>query len=432
MSPPPKTSTPPTSHATGLAAGFASGIEAGLAVIMTVIMAVGLALASAGPAAAQAVPRPSPKGLLFYAKYGSQDDTAAVRNPYILGALFQIYWSDVEKSRGTFDWSILDAWMDPWKRAGKKVALRILWSTSGYWPDPSAKRPTPAWVWADGAVKLTHEPSGTEIPLFWDPIYLKHARAFLAEVARRYDADPALLFLDMTPGAETNPYRFGTINDRDTSFPARFLAAKASDGRAYEADLWVATVKSFVDSAAAGFIRTPLLVTLNTGGMPGAGSRQKEIGDHCVTAGTWVGQNGLTGSSYSSPSPARTNFLDWSGRSRVFFETLHATAEDPERMGTLLEVMQAAQRAGFSYLNVYPSDVLKGTPGHSSHDPAYEDALRHGHEALQGTVRLAPPGPRAAPWRTYGQAGIPRIVQALDGCRSMDALGRLLFRKGPP
>lgn len=399
---------------------------------LAIALASGLVLASAGSAMAQTGPRPTPKGLLFYAKYGSQDDTAAALNPYILGALFQIYWSDVERSRGAFDWSTLDAWMGPWKRAGKKVALRILWSTSGYWPDPSAKRPTPAWVWTAGAVKLTHGPSGTEIPLFWDPIYQVHALAFLDEVARRYDADPALLFVDMTPGAETNPYRFGTINDRDTAFPARFLAARASDGRAYEADLWVGTVKAFVDSAAARFLRTPLLVTLNTGGMPGTGSRQKEIGDHCVAAGTWVGQNGLTGSSYASASPARTNFLDWSTRSRVFFETLHATTEDPDRMGTLLEVMQAAQRAGFGYLNVYPGDVLKGTPGHPSHDPAYESALRLGHEALQGTVRLAGSELQGDSRLAYGPAGIPPVVQSIDGTRGVDALGRLHERKGIP
>jgi hypothetical protein len=34
----------------------------------------------------------------------------------------------------------------------------------------------------------------------------------MERLADRYDGNPNLLFVDVTPGAETNPYRFMTIN----------------------------------------------------------------------------------------------------------------------------------------------------------------------------------------------------------------------------
>jgi hypothetical protein len=83
-----------------------------------------------------------------------------------------------------------------------------MWCSSGNWPLPAARTPTPQWVWDRGAKFAGYELNGTEIPLFWDPIFKEHARQFLAEVARKFGNNPRLLFVDVTPGAETNPYRY--------------------------------------------------------------------------------------------------------------------------------------------------------------------------------------------------------------------------------
>ncbi|MCB1124546.1 MAG: hypothetical protein KJT03_23535, partial [Verrucomicrobiae bacterium] len=73
-------------------------------------------------------------GLLYYGKADYASNTEAIRNPYVMGAFFQIIWSEVEKKPGECDWSEVDKWIRPWIEADKAVALRILWSTSGYWP----------------------------------------------------------------------------------------------------------------------------------------------------------------------------------------------------------------------------------------------------------------------------------------------------------
>ena len=72
-------------------------------------------------------------------------------------------------------------------------------------------------------------------------------------------------------------------------------------------------------------------------------------------------------------------FLDWSKRTKLFFEMVAGTGG---RTGTLMEVMQAAERINCHYLNVYPEDVKRGTRGSSNFDPAFEAALQYGAERL--------------------------------------------------
>lgn len=338
--------------------------------------------APASPAAAitPAVTRPG-AALLYYAKadYAFAENAAVIANPYIGGALFQIIWSEVEKEDGVCDWSQVDRWIEPWIKAGKFVALRVMWSTSGAWPRPYYKTPTPRWVWKKGAVFAFHPGTGTEIPLIWDPVYQQYAWRFLEKVAARYGRNPQLLFMDVTPGAETNPYRFGTINRTDPGFKDSFEKIRTSDGRSYSEELWLDTLKEWVVASKKAAPGVPLLVTLNVGGLR-ASDRMGPIGDFCVSQGMQVGQNGLGGRSYLDAEAGRTqNFLRWGETTRIFFEMVQRSGG---RTGTLMEVMQAAERIRCNYLNVYPEDVQEGTRGTPHYSAEAEAALKYGHEAL--------------------------------------------------
>lgn len=342
--------------------------------------------ATASPAAASpsSPARPAARpgsALLYYAKadYAFADNSAVVANPYIGGALFQIIWSEVEKADGVYDWSQVDRWIEPWIKAGKPVALRVMWSTSGAWPRPYYKTPTPRWVWEKGAVFAYHPETGTEIPLIWDPIYQVHAWRFLKKVAARYGQSPHLLFIDVTPGAETNPYRFGTINRTDPDFKDTFEKIKTSDGRSYSEELWIDTLKEWIVASKEAAAGVPLLVTLNVGGLR-VRDRMGLIGDYCVSQGLQVGQNGLGGRSYQDADSDRTkNFLRWGENTKIFFEMVQRSGG---RTGTLLEVMKAAERIRCNYLNVYPEDVQAGTPGAKGYNAESEAALKYGYEAL--------------------------------------------------
>lgn len=362
------------------------------------------------PAPNQPVPIPAPgstpapkssalsTGLLYFASYEQRDNPAPAANPHLLGALFTIYWSDVEPREGVFDWDALYRRIDPWIKAGKKIALRIMWSSSGNWPEPAAKHPTPQFVLDAGAVTVHSISSKTDIPLFWDPLYRKHAARFLAEVARKFDGRPDVLFVDVTPGAETNPYRFRRINVNEPEFKQRFSEAAASDGRKYSHELWLETVKQGVDDAVAAFKKTPLLVTLNVGSLDGPEQFQA-IGDHCVSRGCYVGQNGLNARSYDSESARKTAFQAWSAKTKFYFEMVDASGGNT---GSLMDVMKAAQRARCSFLGVYAADVLRGTKGQPDYDPATEEALAFGAATLgnataQVSVSTATPATPSAP-----------------------------------
>ena len=398
------------------------------------LMATALALASAVPAAPptrsdRVRPSREPEaGLLYYAKadFASAENTAVIANPHIVGALFQVIWSEVEREKGRPDWSELDRWIAPWLEAGKSVAIRIMWCTSGNWPKPYYKTPTPQWVWSEGAKFALHEPSGTEIPLFLDPVYKRCAWRFLEQFAARYDGRPQILFVDVTPGAETNPYRFGTIARTDPGFRDRYAATASSDGRVYGEDVWLATIKEWIDASDRAFEKTPLLVTLNIGGLRGR-DRSAEIGDYCVSKGFYVGQNGLNGRSYADPSSGRaSSFLRWPNRTRLFFEMV---AGSSPRTGTLMEVITAAERIRCSYLNVYPEDVRRGTRGEPGFDPAFEAALAHGARQIGSKRRqrvVARRDDRLPERGAGGRGGDPGAVcpSALVGVSSMAELAQ--------
>ncbi len=333
-----------------------------------------------GTAPAATTPR---GGMLYFASYGYENIPEVIQNPYILGGFYTMHWSEIETKKGVFDWKAFDRELKPWFDAGKKVVLRIMWSSSGYWKNPAAATPTPAWVWKEGAKYAYHPESKTEIPLIWDPIFKEYAMKFIAEMARHFDGNPNVLFFDVTPGAETNPYRFGTINLRDPGFKDTFAAVKASDGRTYSNEVWVETVTDWIRSTAAIITKTPCLVTLNVGSLDGT-NNFPVFGQCAVDNGMYVGQNGLNEKSYNDNDQARTLlFREWAKKTKLCFEMVHAA--ETSNTGTLMGVMQAAERIGCDYLNVYAIDVVKSTPAiPATYQPRWEEAMKYGYDYFNG------------------------------------------------
>ncbi len=318
-------------------------------------------------------------GMLFYAKSHYMQNTEAIKNPYIIGAFFQIYWSQFEKENGVYDWSLLDNAMKPWTDAGKKVVLRIFWSANGAWPDPINKTPTPKWVWDEGAKFCFDEPTQTEIPLMWDPIYKKYAFRFIDELAKRYDRNENVLLFDITPGGETSPYRF-SMNRAGSGLQARFQAMEASDGTKYFDEMWFETCKEFIGYANKAFKTMPLLVTLNVGGFEQ--NNFVRLGEFCVSQGIWVGQNGLSARTGTTESDRAEAIKRWEKQVGLSYEMVASADSGGGRTGTLMQVMQAAERIGADYVNVYPEDVLKSIPGQPKYDPNSEAAMKYGVKVI--------------------------------------------------
>ena len=320
-------------------------------------------------------------GILYFHSYGKELTQDVIDNPYIIGGLYTIVWNEIEPQKGKYNWEKVDQFIKRWTDSGKKVALRIMWSMSGYWKNPSAHTPTPQWVWEEGAKFAYHEKSNTQIPLFWDPIYYMHAMNLLREINRHFGCNQNILFIDITPGAETNPFRFGTIHRKDPAYKAVFENTRASDGRTYSDELWHTTVIDWINSTAKIVTDIPCLVTLNVGSLNGKNFFE-DFGQCAVDNGMYVGQNGLKEGSYEQRDMQRKElFIRWSKQTKLFFEMVHAA--ETANTGTLQGVMEAAKRIHCSYLNVYAVDVIKSTVGNKNYNPQWERAMKNGYEYFQ-------------------------------------------------
>ncbi|MBN2291597.1 MAG: DUF4832 domain-containing protein [Pirellulales bacterium] len=110
----------------------------------------------------------------------------------------RVPWSFLEPEEGKFDWSLLDTPAQRWIDKGKQIALRITCCES--W----MRNATPKWVEDAGArgnrftVGKGLDPNGP----YWEPDYndpVFHAKLdkFLAAMARRYDGNPNVAFIDV-------------------------------------------------------------------------------------------------------------------------------------------------------------------------------------------------------------------------------------------
>ncbi len=110
----------------------------------------------------------------------------------------RVPWGFLEPEEGKFNWSLLDTPAQRWIAKGKRVAFRI--TTSENW----MRYATPEWVKAAGAKGVPYQfgegpkADGPQWdPDFLDPIYLQKLENFLSAMARRYDGNPNVAFIDI-------------------------------------------------------------------------------------------------------------------------------------------------------------------------------------------------------------------------------------------
>lgn len=132
--------------------------------------------------------------------YGSRLEPADTVDdfPGLSVVYLRIPWSYIEPEEGRFNWSVLDTPAQRWIAKGKQIALRI--SCSESW----TRWATPEWVQRAGAKGYDFQP-GTGVkeggpywePDYDDPIFLQKLENFLAALAKRYDGNPEVAFIDV-------------------------------------------------------------------------------------------------------------------------------------------------------------------------------------------------------------------------------------------
>ncbi len=152
----------------------------------------------------------------FIENYGSKlapsdtlDDWPGLSTIYL-----RVPWAYLEPKEGQFNWSLFDTPAQRWIPKGKRIAIRV--SCSESW----LRYATPQWVQDAGAKGVEFEfGKGPRAggPL-WDPdyldqVFLQKLENFLAAMARRYDGNPNVAFIDIGS--------FGMWGEGHTGFSSR-------------------------------------------------------------------------------------------------------------------------------------------------------------------------------------------------------------------
>lgn len=112
--------------------------------------------------------------------------------PGLSTVFLRVPWSFIEMEEGKFNWELLDTPAQRWIEKGKKAAFLI--SASESW----MRYATPEWVKKAGAkgYEWGNNNSFWE-PDFNDPVFLQKVENFVAAMAKRYDGNPAVAFVDV-------------------------------------------------------------------------------------------------------------------------------------------------------------------------------------------------------------------------------------------
>jgi hypothetical protein len=142
------------------------------------------------------------KGWVSY--HASPAQVAAAELAYISIGYSRFEWGGIQPTaEDQYDWQQLDAFLNAWDAVGRQAAFGIMSANT----HSSRAYVTPKWVFDAGAKSTTvtidaRDPAtgnpGTYLqPDCMDPVYLQKLEVFIKALARRYDGDPRIAFLDI-------------------------------------------------------------------------------------------------------------------------------------------------------------------------------------------------------------------------------------------
>jgi hypothetical protein len=168
--------------------------------------------------------------------------------PGLAVVYLRVPWSFLEPEEGVYNWSLFDTPAQRWIARGKRVAIRV--SSCESW----LRYATPKWVRDAGAKGVDFEfgkgpKAGGPLwePDYLDPVFLAKLERFLAVMARRYDGNPRVDFMDVGT--------FGMWGEGHTGFGSQLNEAQT-----------LAAVKRHIDLHAQYFKRTQLCVSDDVAG----------------------------------------------------------------------------------------------------------------------------------------------------------------------
>lgn len=178
----------------------------------------------------------------------------------------RVPWSFLEPKEGQFNWTLFDTPAQRWIAKGKKIAIRVSCSES-WW-----RYATPKWVQDAGAKGVNFNfgkgPAADGKlwdPDYLDPIFLEKLDRFLTAMARRYDGNPNVAFMDIGS--------FGMWGEGHTGF-----------SRQLNEEETLAAVKQHIDLYVKHFKNTQLCISDDVAG-PTKPGRHFPAMDYAIAKG---------------------------------------------------------------------------------------------------------------------------------------------------
>ncbi len=178
----------------------------------------------------------------------------------------RVPWSFLEPQEGVYNWSLFDTPAQRWQGRGKRIAIRV--SCCESW----LRWATPEWVKAAGAKGVEFEfGKGPKVggplwePDYLDPVFLAKLETFLAAMAKRYDGNPNVDFIDVGT--------FGMWGEGHTGFGSQLNEAQT-----------LAAVKRHIDLHVQYFKRTQLCISDDVAGPTKPGLHFPEM-DYALSQG---------------------------------------------------------------------------------------------------------------------------------------------------
>ena len=175
-----------------------------------------------------------------------KDAGGKAKDPNICGVSLLVGWSDVEKTKGTFDWSQVISWAQPYVNAG--LTVNLLFADAS---EVGSNTATPSWV---------TDPSGDDVamiqcdgqpgyPNYIDPKYEADYKAFIAAAVAEF-SQPAPAGSSIT--SSIGYMRFG-LGAGVEAYPAHFsnypsdACSQAFIAQGYSFDAWVTHTRHIVN-----------------------------------------------------------------------------------------------------------------------------------------------------------------------------------------
>jgi len=267
--------------------------------------------------------------------------------PYLAGANIIYYWAQIEPKKGAIDFDRIDRDIAPWAAQHKVVCLRF--SSAGWakWYKPYSQQATPQWVYDEGVPSVT-EGDSAKIPVYWNPVYLQELNAFVAAIAKHYDGNPAIAYIQIAIGDGGE-----TLADTYTPNQSRLALWKPAG---YSDDLWWSTVQQIAGIYKSNFRKTPLALMIDSTFLDKTpGLNFHTVSSWAAEQGFWLQDNGL--------SSKRVYDATWS-HAVVVAEPREAAVKNGS---TLRQDMQTAIDLNVRYFLIFRQDI---------YDPANQDDLR--------------------------------------------------------